>query len=165
MIAKEAGYDFKILESVIEVNENQYKIIIDKLKGHFGILEGKTIGMLGLAFKENTDDIRESVSIKIIRELLNNGVKVKAHDFKAINNLKKIFNNIDYAEDPYIVTKNADVVVITTEWLEYKKLDWKRIKDLMKDRLIIDGKNLLSPYEIRKFGFIYEGIGRRLNNG
>ncbi len=159
-IAKEAGYDFKIVKSIIEVNEKQYKIVIEKLRKHLGKLKGKTIGVLGLAFKENTDDIRESVSIKIIGELLNKGVELKAHDPQAINNARKVFGNIAYFEDPYKMVKDADAIVVATEWPEYKELDWGKVKDSMKGTLIIDGRNLLDPEEMKKYGFTYEGIGR-----
>jgi len=159
-IAGEAGYDFKIAKSVIEVNERQYKIVIEKLRKHLGKLKGKTIGVLGLAFKENTDDIRESVSIKIIGELLNEGVELKAQDPQAINNARKVFGNVAYFEDPYKMVEGTDALVVATEWPEYKKLDWRRVKDLMKGTLIIDGRNLLDPEEMEKYGFTYEGIGR-----
>jgi len=159
-IAREAGYDFKIVKSVIEVNEKQYKMVIDKLRKHLGKLNGKTIGVLGLAFKENTDDIRESVSIKIIKELLNEGVELKAHDPQAINNARKVFGNVAYFEDPYKMVKGIDAIIIATEWPEYKELDWGRVKDLMKGTLIVEGRNLLDPEEMKKYGFTYKSIGR-----
>jgi len=160
-IARDAGYDFKIVKSVIGVNEKQYKIVIEKLRKHLGKLKGKTIGVLGIAFKENTDDIRESVSIKIIRELLNEGVELRAHDPQAINNAKKVFGNVAYFKDPYKMVKDIDAIVVATEWPEYKELDWRRVKDLMKGALVIDGRNLLNPEEMEKYGFTYEGIGRK----
>jgi len=160
-IAREVGYDFKIVKSAIEVNEKQYKIVIEKLKKHLDKLKSKTIGVLGLAFKENTDDIRESVSIKIIGELLNEGVEIKAHDPQAINNARRVFDNVAYFEDPYKMVKGTDAIVVATEWPEYKELDFWKVRDLMKGKLIIDGRNLLDPEEMKKYGFTYEGIGRR----
>ena len=160
-IAKKVGYNFKIMKSVIDVNDTQYKIVIEKLRKHLGKLKGKTIGVLGLAFKESTDDVRESVSIKIIGELLNEGVELKAHDPQAINNAKKVFGNVAYFEDPYKMVKGTDAIIVATEWPEYKELDWKKIKDLMKGKLTIDGRNLLDPEEMKKYGFTYEGVGRR----
>ncbi len=160
-IAREAGYNFKIVKSVIEVNEEQYKLVIEKLKRHLSNLRGKIIGVLGLAFKENTDDIRESVSIKIIKELAREGAELKAHDPQAINNAKKVLSSVKYFKDPYKMVEDADAIVIATEWSEYKRLDWNEIRSLMKGKLIIDGKNLLDPAEVKKYGFIYEGIGRK----
>ncbi len=160
-IAKEVGYDFEIVRSAVNVNEKQYKIVIEKLRKYLGKLSGKTIGLLGLAFKENTDDIRESVAIKIIRELLKEGAKLKAHDPQAINNTKKVFGNIAYFKNPYNMVRGVDAIIIATEWSEYRGLDWKRVKDLMSGTLIIDGRNLLDPEEIRRHYLTYEGVGRR----
>ena len=160
-MARKTGYDFKIVKSAIEVNEQQYKIVIAKLKKHLGELEWKTIGVLGLAFKKDTDDIRESISIRIIKDLLDYKVRIRAHDPMAVKNAKRVLNKVAYFRDPYKMMNNVDAVVIATEWPEYKKINWYKVKSLMKGNLIIDGRNLLNPAEMMGYGFVYEGIGRK----
>lgn len=158
---KDNGLKFNILESVNYVNENQYKIVIKKLEKYLGKLEGKNISIFGLAFKGGTDDVRESIALKIIKELINLKVNIKAHDYWAIDNAKKILPSISYFYDVYDASIDADAIVIATDWKEYKDINWEMIKKLMRGNLIIDGKNILNYSEVIKIGFIYEGIGRR----
>ncbi len=160
-IAGTKGYDFRLLKAVIEVNTRQRQSVIDKLEQIFGNLKNKRIAVLGLAFKNNTDDVRESASIDIIRMLTGVGARVKAYDPKANNNAKEILNSgVKITNDPYEAMKNADALVIATEWPEFANLDFHKIKSLLKKPIIIDGRNLLNSVIIKKLGFQYFGIGR-----
>jgi UDPglucose 6-dehydrogenase len=126
----------------------------------YGNLEGKTIGILGLAFKQNTDDIRESASIDIIKLLLKEGAKIKCFDPLAMDNTKKIFPDITYCENEYEVAEGSDCLVIATEWNQFRNLDLLRIKKLLKIPVLLDLRNLYEPEKVKSLGFIYEGIGR-----
>ncbi|MDD3887283.1 MAG: UDP-glucose/GDP-mannose dehydrogenase family protein [Patescibacteria group bacterium] len=160
-IAGTKGYDFRLLKAVIEVNAKQRQSVIDKLEQIFGNLKNKRIAVLGLAFKNNTDDVRESAAIDIIRMLTGVGARVKAYDPKANDNAKEILNSgVKITNDPYEAIKNADALVIATEWPEFANLDFHKIKNLLKQPIIIDGRNLLNSIIIKKLGFQYYGIGR-----
>jgi len=159
-IAKENDVESKIVSTVIEVNQKQKLRPIQKLKDILGDIRGKTIGILGLSFKSDTDDVREAVSLDIIKQLLAEGAKVRAHDPVAIPNAKKIFPQLSYSEDVYKTGKDCDALILVTEWDEYKKIDFGKMKDLMKKPIIIDGRNLFNREELEKLGFHYEGIGR-----
>jgi len=141
-IARESGYVFKILESVIEVNEEQKQRMVIKIKEKVGNLKGKTIGILGLSFKPNTNDIRESSSIAIIQGLLAMGAKVKAFDPAAMEEAKAIFPGLEYGKDAYDVARGADALVLVTEWNQFRRLDLPRIKDLLKSPIFIDLRNV-----------------------
>jgi len=157
------GYDFKILKAVIEANEKQAEIMVKKIQHCVGNLSGKTIGVLGLAFKQNTDDIRESSSVKIIRLLLDEGVKIRCFDPLSMDNARKILPHLTYCEDEYDTARKCDALVIATEWNQFRNLDLKRIKNLLKSPVLIDLRNLYEPEKVRKLGFIYEGVGRLSN--
>jgi UDPglucose 6-dehydrogenase len=159
--SKRAGANISIVEKAYKVNEVQYLVAIEKLKEVLGNLEGKIVSVFGLAFKGGTDDIRESISIKVIRELQKEGSIVKAHDYIAHKKAKTILKEIYLSDDVYSVAKDADALLITTDWKEYTKLDWERMKELMKGNLIIDGRNLLDSKLLKELGFVYEGIGRK----
>lgn len=158
------GYDFKLLKSVIEVNNHQRRHMVDKIGEYFnGDLRGKTIGVLGLAFKGNTDDIRESAAIDIIRLLVDKGVKVQAFDYEATENSKRELGEdfINYKSDPYEVAKDADAVLLATEWPQFKELDWDKFKAVMTTPVIFDGRNHLNPQRMREeYGFSYYSVGR-----
>jgi len=127
----------------------------------FGNLKGRKICVLGLAFKANTDDVRESVAIEIIRNLIGRGVKVSTYDPKAIETAKgAVSDGVIFARDAYKAAKDSEVLVIATEWPEFEKLNYKKIKNLMRQPIIIDGRNLLNPQKIKKLGFRYFGVGR-----
>ena len=160
-IFKKQGIKFQILESVVAVNNKQYRVVFEKLKRYFSSLKDVVVTVLGLSFKPDTDDIRESVSLKIIDDLLKEGAVVRAHDFMAIENAKKILPNVNYFENVYESVLNADVIIIATDWREYRELDWRLIRERMRGDVIIDGRNLLDTSYIKKLGFKYEGIGRR----
>jgi UDPglucose 6-dehydrogenase len=158
-----AEYDFKILEAVMEVNENQKVHLIPKIISFFNNeLKGKKIALWGLAFKPNTDDIREAPSLQIIRELLAQGVSVSAYDPEAIENVKNEFGDkISYAENQYHALENADALVIATEWSEFRTPDFSRMRSLLKSPVIFDGRNVFELYQMEELGFYYESIGRR----
>jgi UDPglucose 6-dehydrogenase len=159
-IAREKGYVFKILETVIEVNEEQKRRMVTKIKEKVGDLKGKTIGILGLSFKPNTDDVRESSSIAIIKDLLAMGAKVKAFDPAAMEEAKAILPELEYGKDAYDVAKGADALVLATEWNQFRRLDLPRIKDLLKSPIFIDLRNVYDPSQMKKMGFNYSGVGR-----
>jgi UDPglucose 6-dehydrogenase len=159
-MAHERGYSFKILDAVIRVNDEQKKRMITKIKEKVGDLKGKTIGVLGLSFKPNTNDIRESSSIVIIQGLLEMGAKVKAFDPAAMEEAKAVLPEIEYGKDAYDVAKGVDVLVLATEWNQFRRLDLQRIKELLKSPIFIDLRNVYDPEQMRRLGFHYCGVGR-----
>jgi len=159
-IAEEIGYDFELLKAVERINEYQCRQVVKKAKSLLWNLGGKTIGLLGLSFKPNTDDIREAPSINIIRQLQQEGVKVKAYDPQAMENIKIIFPDVEMCQDSYQVAEGSDALVIVTEWDEFKNLDLAKIKGLLNQPVIIDGRNIFEPAQMEKLGFMYQGVGR-----
>jgi UDPglucose 6-dehydrogenase len=159
--ASTCGYDFKLLKGVISVNKRQRELMVEKIKRHTGDLKGKTIGILGLAFKQNTDDIRKSPAIDIIKLLLKEGAHIKCFDPLAIDNTKKILPNLTYCQDEYGTARDSDALVIATEWNQFRNLDLLKIKKLLKTPILLDLRNLYEPENMKKLGFIYEGVGRR----
>jgi len=160
-IAENLGYDFKLLKAVSEINDEQKKAIVKKVKENVWNLGGKTVGVLGLSFKPNTDDIRYAPSIDILRDLISEGAKIRVYDPKAMERTKEIFSDITYCDNPYEVCDGSDALVILTEWDEFKKLDLKKVKKLLRTAVIIDGRNIFEPETLRKMGFVYTGIGRK----
>jgi len=158
--AREKGYTFKILDSVIEVNEEQKQRMVSKIKERVGNLMGKTIGILGLSFKPNTNDIRESSSITIIQGLLAMGAKVKAFDPAAMEEAKTVLPEVEYGRDAYDVANGADALVLVTEWNQFRRLDLLRIKNLLKSPIFIDLRNVYDPNHMKRLGFNYCGVGR-----
>ncbi|MFH1369618.1 MAG: UDP-glucose/GDP-mannose dehydrogenase family protein [Elusimicrobiota bacterium] len=159
-ISKKIGYDFNLLKEVKEINENQKKLISKKIEDALWILKDKTIGVLGLAFKPNTDDMRFAPSIDIIRMLQAKGAKIRAYDPAAAEKAKETLKNVRFCKDPYETAKGADCLAILTEWDEFKKLDLNRIKKLLKLPIIIDGRNIFDVEKMEKLGFTYKGLGR-----
>lgn len=159
-IAKDYGYDFKLLKEVEAVNYTSKRMIVEKTEKLVGSLKGKKIGVLGLAFKPNTDDMRFAPSIEIIDWLKKKGAVISVYDPQSMEKSKKIITGIDYAVDAYAAVSGADAVVIITEWNEFKEMDLVRVKSLMRSPIIIDGRNIYDPSEIAKLGFTYKGVGR-----
>jgi UDPglucose 6-dehydrogenase len=157
-----------ITEAARTINFRQRQRIIEKLRGALKTLKGKTIGILGLAFKPNTDDIREAPSLDIIRELIAEGVSVRAHDPIAIENARHALNGKDrsadsmlhFTEDIDELAYDADALVLVTEWDIYHKLQLRKLAKQMKTPILIDGRNIYSPQDARDAGFHYIGIGR-----
>lgn len=160
--ASEVNYDFKILESVMEINEKQKTIIIPKIKNYFkGDLKGKKIAVWGLAFKPDTDDIREAPALYIIDELLKAGANVSAYDPEAMNNVRKIVGDtITFAMDEYDALRDADALVIATEWSLFRTPDFEKVSSLLKNKVIFDGRNLYGIDQMKELGFYYTSIGR-----
>jgi len=159
--ASTCGYDFKLLKGVISANKRQRELMVEKIKYHLGDLKGKTIGILGLAFKQNTDDIRESPSIDIIKLLLKESAHIRCFDPLAMENTKKILPNLTYCQDEYETARDSDALIISTEWNQFRNLDLLKIKKLLKTPVLIDLRNLYEPATIKSLGFIYEGVGRK----
>jgi UDPglucose 6-dehydrogenase len=164
--AKEYGYDFDILESVMKVNEIQKTIIFPKIKSFFhNNLKGKKIALWGMAFKPDTDDIREAPSIYIINKLLDEGVKISAYDPEAMENVKKLLGNkIEFVNDHYEALKGADALVIATEWSVFRTPDFGKVAANLKSKVIFDGRNLYDLKHMEALGFYYSSIGRKLIN-
>ncbi|EKD83031.1 MAG: hypothetical protein ACD_39C00927G0001, partial [uncultured bacterium] len=158
------SYKLEILEAVEAVNYRQKKVLFSKLVRRFGNdLKGKTVAVWGLAFKPNTDDMREAPAIVLIEQLLAAGAAVKAYDPEAAKEARKIFGDkISYGKKSYDVLEGADALVIVTEWNEFRRPDLDKVKGLLKNPVIIDGRNLFEPKKMAQLGFDYEGIGRRL---
>lgn len=160
-ISEKMGYNFDLLREVEKINQSQKEVLIGKIKENVWNLENKTIGILGLSFKPNTDDIRYAPSLDIIKSLKGHGVKIKAFDPKAMDRAKRELPGVQFCKSPYGVARNSDCLVVVTEWNEFKELDFKKIKKLLKQPLIIDGRNIYDPGKMKKLGFRYVGIGRK----
>jgi len=162
--SREVNYHFKILDSVMEVNETQKLHLMPSIKAFFNNdLKGKKIALWGLAFKPNTDDIREAPALYMIKELLAAGATVATHDPEAMNNVKKVIGDtITYAESQYDTLQDADALVIATEWSEFRTPDFNKISSLLKNKAIFDGRNLFDLKQMEDLGFHYVSIGRRV---
>ena len=159
-IAEKHGYRFEIVRSVMKVNERQKERMVEKVKEAVGNLKGKTIGILGLSFKPNTDDLREAPSLKIIHALQKEGARIKAYDPKAMEAAQKIFKKVEYGKDPYDVAKGSDALLIITEWNQFRNLDLKRLQKIMKMPVFLDFRNIYEPAKMREAGFQYFAVGR-----
>ncbi len=157
----EYGYHFQILDSVMEVNEKQKTVLVPRIKKELGDLNGKTIALWGLAFKPDTDDIREAPALYMIDELVAAGAKIKAHDPEAMDNVKgRIGDKIEYFEDPYQALDGADALLIATEWSLFRNPDFDLMKSKLKNNIIFDGRNLYELADMERMGFQYSSIGR-----
>ena len=159
-LAGNSGYHFQLLTAVIEVNELQKRRVVGKLQKHLGSLVGKRIALLGLAFKSNTDDMREASSLVLSARLQADGAKVQAYDPVAEAAARKLMGGVEFAESAMGALEGADACVIVTEWPEFGELDWSAVAERMAGRLVIDGRNFVDPDTVKSAGFIYEGIGR-----
>ena len=162
-IAKNHGYDFALLKEVEHVNKEAIANISKKAKKLLGDVKGKTIGVLGLSFKPDTDDMRDAPSLIIIRELLREGAKIKVFDPIAMENAKKILahdKGIEYVSNSYGAAEDADLLLVVTEWNEFRQLDLGKIKELMKTPILIDGRNIYDSGKMKELGFTYVGVGR-----
>ncbi len=159
-ISRDNGYDFELLEGVLKVNKEQQERMVAKVERALGGLEGRRVCLLGLAFKANTDDVRESPALVIGRTLMEKGAAVTAYDPEAMENAAGEIDGAQFAGDAYEAVKDADALVLLTEWDEFKWLDYSRVKELMRAPFIIDTRNCLDGAVLRKIGFTYEGVGR-----
>jgi len=159
-LAKTNGYDPQILASVNRTNEEQRKMMVVKMENVLRSLKGKTIGVLGLSFKPETDDLRDAPSIDIINELRRKGAKVKAYDPVAAVKAKKLLDGVVFCDTAYDAVKKADAAVVTAEWGEFRELDLDRIRSSMRSPVIFDGRNIYNPKRMKDLGFKYYGVGR-----
>lgn len=159
-IAEKYGYNFELLKTVERINAGQRANLIRKIEKALWVLKGKTLGVLGLSFKPNTDDIRESPAIEIIKTLQAEGAEIKVYDPQTMAKAKEVLEDVQYCKDAYEVCKNSEALIILTDWEEFKKLDLEKVKQLLKNPLIVDGRNVFDPQEVGKRGFRYIGVGR-----
>jgi UDPglucose 6-dehydrogenase len=167
-IASNSGYHFQLLSAVIEVNDFQKRRVIGKLKRYLGEeLRGKKIALLGLSFKPNTDDIRQASSIVLASRLMAEGARVVGYDPLAMDNMKTVLPNLEYAATPKEALESAEACVLVTEWDEFLSLDWGKVKKSMANPVVIDGRNALDGQRLESLGFVYEGVGKKptLSNG
>ncbi|MFZ1041940.1 MAG: UDP-glucose/GDP-mannose dehydrogenase family protein [Anaerolineales bacterium] len=162
-MAEEKGLEPRILNSVMKINYDRRSEVVKHTSEMVGGLKGKTIGLFGLAFKPNTDDMREAPSIDIVQHLTEGGAKVRAYDPVAMEVARPLLPGIEMFNDPYEMAKGCDGVIIVTEWNEFKQLDLDQLKSLLKKPVIVDGRNVYDPERMKAMGFAYRGIGRGLN--
>ena len=159
-IAKDKDYDFAIVNTAILVNEEQKLWMVDKIKEAVGDLKDKTLAILGLSFKPNTDDMREAASITIIKRLLEEGAVIKSFDPVAMDEAKKVLPGITFCENSYEAVKDCNALIFLTEWNQFRSLNLEKIKKLLKEPIIIDLRNIYTPYKILEMGFKYVSVGR-----
>jgi UDPglucose 6-dehydrogenase len=159
--AADRGYDFRILDAVEAVNQRQKARLVEKLEAHFGGLRGRTVGLWGLAFKPKTDDMREAPSVPIINALLDKGAKIQAYDPEAMKVARGIFGSrISYASRNYDALKGADALAVVTEWQEFREPDFARMRKLLREPVVFDGRNIYEKEQMKAQGFTYYSIGR-----
>jgi len=163
-LAERSGVDFSMLKEAEKINHGRIERFYEKVREMLWVIRGKQIGVLGLAFKANTDDVRFSPAIDMIRHLLAQGARIRAYDPEAVERAKAILPEIEYAKSPYDAAQDSEALVIATEWDEFRKLDWERVQKAMVRPLILDGRNLLSPKEMKARGFEYRCFGRASAN-
>ncbi|HEY7785062.1 MAG TPA: UDP-glucose/GDP-mannose dehydrogenase family protein [Pyrinomonadaceae bacterium] len=159
-VARKFGCDSLIVDAVIEVNQRQRKAMLPKIEKLVEGLEGKTVAVLGLAFKPETDDMRDAPAVEIIQALQESGANIQAYDPVAMTEAAKVLPDVKYAEDEYAAVTNADILVFVTEWNQFRALDMARVRDLMKHPRIADLRNIYEPETMRELGFAYVGVGR-----
>ncbi len=159
-LAERSGVDFSMLKEAEKINKKRIDHFVEKLKSMIWVVRGKRLGVLGLAFKPNTDDIRFAPAIDLVHRLISEGASIRAFDPEAMEKTKTILPQVEFAKNAYETAKDAEALLIATEWPEFRKLDWEKIRDSMARPLIIDGRNLLSPAEMKNLGFEYRSFGR-----
>jgi UDPglucose 6-dehydrogenase len=159
-LAERFDYHPELLHAVMAINRDQRMLAIDKLRDCLETLEGRVVGLLGLAFKPNTDDLRDAPSLDIAKVLLAAGAEVRAYDPAAMVRARDLLPEVRYCADPYVLADGADGLVLVTEWNEFRHLDLGRLKASMRRAVMIDGRNIYDPSMMRGLGFTYRGIGR-----
>jgi UDPglucose 6-dehydrogenase len=159
-LAEQVGYDFRLLTEVQKINAGQMDRFVKKIADTLWVLKDKNIGILGLAFKQNTDDIRMSPAIDLCHRLLKEGARLRVHDPKAMEKAKALLKDVTFVKEMNEVAQGCDALVIATEWEEFKKLDLERVRKTLTHPILFDGRNLLDPAEMERLGFIYKSIGR-----
>jgi UDPglucose 6-dehydrogenase len=159
-LAGTVGVDFDILKAAERVNKQRIERFFDKVRQALWVVKGKRVAVLGLAFKANTDDVRFSPALEVVKELLRQGAQVRATDPEAISRTKSVYPEVSYHDDAYDALRDAEAVLVCTEWDVFREIDWERAGKLMARRLVIDGRNLYSPSRMRELGFEYYSFGR-----
>ena len=159
-ISEQVGYEFKLLKEVQRINADQMERFVKKITDTLWVLKDKKIGVLGLAFKQNTDDVRSSPAIDLCQRLLKEGAALRVHDPKGMEKAKALLPNATYVDDMNAVAEGCDALVIATEWDEFKQLDLARAKKGLTHPIMFDGRNLFDPAEMEKLGWIYKSVGR-----
>ncbi len=159
-IAEELGYDFKLLKAVEEINKRQRMFFIKKVEETLWVLGDKTIGVLGLSFKPNTDDMRNAPSVDIIKYLQKGGASIRAYDPKSMDAAKKMLKGVTFCHNAYEVAQNCDALLVLTEWDEFRKLKMQKIRGMMASPIVIDGRNIFDPAQMEEAGFVYKSMGR-----
>ena len=159
-IAEKSRCDFSLLKEVDKINQNRIVQFVEKIRKELWVIRGKKVAILGLAFKPNTDDVRFAPSVALANLLLDEGAIVSAYDPVAAEKAKAVLSNITYCADPYQAAQGADAILIVTEWNEFRHLDWKKMQSIVEQPLVIDGRNMFSPEDIRRHGFRYISVGR-----
>lgn len=159
-ISEQVGYDFRLLKEVQRINAEQMERFVKKITETLWVLKDKKIGVLGLAFKQNTDDVRSSPAIDLCQRLLRGGAKLRVHDPKAMEKARALLPDVTYVDDMNEVAAGCDALVIATEWDEFKQLDLAKSRDLLSAPIMFDGRNLFDPEEMEKLGWIYKSVGR-----
>ncbi len=159
-ISEQVGYEFKLLKEVQRINSEQMERFVKKITDTLWVLKDKKIGVLGLAFKQNTDDVRMSPAIDLCQRLQKEGASLRVHDPKAMDKAKSVLSNVTYVDDMNDVAEDCDAIVIATEWDEFKKLDLDRAKKLLSHPIMFDGRNLFDRAEMEKRGWVYKSVGR-----
>lgn len=163
-MAAEKGRHPQLLNAVMEINNDRRPMAVERLKEMLGDLNGKVIGLLGLSFKPNTDDMRDAPSLTIAQLLLQAGAKVRAYDPVAMTVARPLMSDVEMCPDPYELARGCDALMVITEWNEFKQLDLSRLKELMNQPVILDGRNIYEPAMMKQAGFRYRGLGRGYNN-
>ena len=159
-LAERSGVDFSMLKEAEKINHKRIERFFEKIKNSLWVVKGKQIAVLGLAFKPNTDDVRFAPAVSLIEQLISEGAEVRAYDPEAMERARTILPNISYAKSAYDAVKDAEALIIATEWDEFRKLDWERVRNSMARPLILDSRNLLSPRAMKSLGFEYQSFGR-----
>jgi UDPglucose 6-dehydrogenase len=159
-LADSLGYDFEIVKSVIRVNQQQKKKMVEKIIKAVGPVKGKTLGFLGITFKPNTNDIREAPALYIIKKLESLGAKIKAYDPAGMEEGRKMLKKVSFQENLYDVGKGADALILVTEWNPFRTIDWIKMKSLLKRPMVVDLKNMYEPAKMHQLGINYTCVGR-----
>jgi len=159
-ISEQLGYDFRLLKEVQHINAEQMNRFIKKIEETLWVLKDKKIGVLGLAFKQNTDDVRLSPAIELCQRLQKEGARLRVHDPRAMEKARAVLRDVEYVTDMNVVAEGCDALIIATEWPEFRKLDLERARKALSHPIMFDGRNLFDPEEMERLGFIYKSVGR-----
>lgn len=163
-IGKDNRNPFRILPEVLAINRIQRHLFVEKVRRTIGSLKGKTLAVWGLSFKPNTDDLREAPSLSILPALTSAGARLRVYDPVSMPKARTMFRKAKFCRNPYEAAQGADAILILTEWNEFKQVDFQKLKSIVKQPLLVDGRNMYDPREMAEKGFVYHGIGRGENS-